>query len=63
MSGIAGDATVSLDAAERATLGAIADQLIPAAHGMPSAAGRCRTAMRPPSAHCVRAPSGPRLAL
>ena len=28
----------ALDAAERATLGAIADTLIPAAHGMPSAA-------------------------
>jgi hypothetical protein len=32
------DALASLDAAERATLGAIADRLIPAAHGMPSAA-------------------------
>jgi len=33
-----GDPLASLDAAERATLGAIADTLIPAAHGMPSAA-------------------------
>ncbi len=32
------DALASLDAAERATLSAIADRLIPAAHGMPSAA-------------------------
>ena len=32
------DAAASLDAAERATLSAIADRLIPAAHGMPSAA-------------------------
>jgi hypothetical protein len=34
----AGDALASLDAAERATLCAVADRLIPAAHGMPSAA-------------------------
>jgi hypothetical protein len=33
-----GDPLASLDAAERATLSAIADRLIPAAHGMPSAA-------------------------
>ena len=32
------DPLASLDAAERATLSAIADRLIPAAHGMPSAA-------------------------
>jgi hypothetical protein len=32
------DPFASLDAAERATLSAIADRLIPAAHGMPSAA-------------------------
>ena len=32
------DPLASLDAAERATLSAIADHLIPAAHGMPSAA-------------------------
>jgi hypothetical protein len=32
------DPLASIDAAERATLGAIADRLIPAAHGMPSAA-------------------------
>ncbi len=32
------DPLASLDAAERSTLGAIADRLIPAAHGMPSAA-------------------------
>jgi hypothetical protein len=32
------DPLVSLDATERATLNAIADRLIPAAHGMPSAA-------------------------
>jgi hypothetical protein len=32
------DPLASLDAAERATLRAIADRLIPAAHGMPSAA-------------------------
>ena len=38
MSGIAGDTAMSLAAAERTTLGAIADKLIPAAHGMPSAA-------------------------
>ena len=34
----AGDPLASLDAAERAALGAVADRLIPAAHGMPSAA-------------------------
>ena len=34
----AADPLASLDAVERATLGAIADRLIPAAHGMPSAA-------------------------
>ena len=34
----AGDPLASLDAAERAALGAVADTLIPAAHGMPSAA-------------------------
>ena len=32
------DPLASIDAAERATLSAIADRLIPAAHGMPSAA-------------------------
>lgn len=32
------DPTASLGAAQRATLSAVADQLIPAAHGMPSAA-------------------------
>ena len=32
------DPLASLDAVERATLGAIAERLIPAAHGMPSAA-------------------------
>jgi hypothetical protein len=32
------DPLASLDAGERATLSAIADQLVPAAHGMPSAA-------------------------
>jgi hypothetical protein len=32
------DPLTSIDADERATLGAIADRLIPAAHGMPSAA-------------------------
>ena len=32
------DPLASLDAAERATLSAVADRLIPAAHGMPSAA-------------------------
>ena len=35
---IPADPLASLDAAERATLGAIAARLIPAAHGMPSAA-------------------------
>jgi hypothetical protein len=34
----AADPLAQLDDAERATLGAIADRLIPAAHGMPSAA-------------------------
>jgi len=34
----AADPLASLDAVERATLSAIADRLIPAAHGMPSAA-------------------------
>ena len=34
----AGDPLASLDATERATLGAVAGALIPAAHGMPSAA-------------------------
>ena len=38
MSAVAGDPLASLDAAERTTLSALADQLIPAAHGMPSAA-------------------------
>jgi hypothetical protein len=37
-SAAAADPLASLDATERATLGAIADRLIPAAHGMPSAA-------------------------
>ena len=38
MSAVAGDPLTTLDAAERETLAAIADRLIPAAHGMPSAA-------------------------
>jgi hypothetical protein len=38
MSAVAGDPLAALDEIERATLGAIADRLIPAAHGMPSAA-------------------------
>jgi hypothetical protein len=38
MSAVAGDPLAALAPAERATLAAIADRLIPAAHGMPSAA-------------------------
>ena len=38
MSAVAGDPYGGLGADERATLAAIADRLIPAAHGMPSAA-------------------------
>jgi hypothetical protein len=37
VSAVAGDPLATLDATERATLAAIADRLIPAAHGMPSA--------------------------
>jgi hypothetical protein len=37
-SAVSADPLASLDAAERAILSAIADRLIPAAHGMPSAA-------------------------
>ena len=37
MSAIAGDPLATLGAGERATLAAVADLLIPAAHGMPSA--------------------------
>jgi hypothetical protein len=37
-SAIPGDPLAALDATERATLSAIAERLIPAAHGMPSAA-------------------------
>jgi hypothetical protein len=39
MSAVADDPLASLDATERATLAAVADRLIPEAHGMPSAAG------------------------
>lgn len=38
MSAVIDDPLASLDTAERATLTAVADRLIPAAHGMPSAA-------------------------
>jgi hypothetical protein len=38
MSTVAGDPLATLEGTERATLDAIADRLIPAAHGMPSAA-------------------------
>jgi hypothetical protein len=38
MSAVAGDPLAALAPTERATLAAIADRLIPAAHGMPSAA-------------------------
>jgi hypothetical protein len=38
MSAVADNPLASLDATERSTLAAVADQLIPAAHGMPSAA-------------------------
>jgi hypothetical protein len=38
VSAVTADPLTALDAAERATLAAIADTLIPAAHGMPSAA-------------------------
>lgn len=38
MSAVADDPLASLGATERSTLAAVADQLIPAAHGMPSAA-------------------------
>jgi hypothetical protein len=38
MSAVAGDPLAALAPAERATFAAIADRLIPAAHGMPSAA-------------------------
>ena len=38
MSVVAGDPLATLDATERETLAAVADRLIPAAHGMPSAA-------------------------
>lgn len=38
MSSLTDDPLAGLDAAERATLAAVADKLIPAAHGMPSAA-------------------------
>jgi len=38
VSAVAADPLASLDAGERANLSAIADRLIPAAHGMPSAA-------------------------
>jgi len=38
MNGEIDDPVTALDAAERATLAAVADRLIPAAHGMPSAA-------------------------
>lgn len=37
MSAAAGDQIATIDAADRATFAAIADHLIPAAHGMPSA--------------------------
>jgi len=39
MSAVAGDPITTLQADELATLRAVADRLIPAAHGMPSAAG------------------------
>jgi hypothetical protein len=38
MSAVADDQLATLDQTERATLSAVADRLIPAAHGMPSAA-------------------------
>jgi hypothetical protein len=38
VSAVAGDPLAALATAERATLSAVADRLIPAAHGMPSAA-------------------------
>jgi hypothetical protein len=38
VSAVAADPVASVSAAERATLDAVADRLIPAAHGMPSAA-------------------------
>lgn len=38
MSAVADDPLASLDTTERSTLAAVADQLIPEAHGMPSAA-------------------------
>jgi hypothetical protein len=38
MSAVADDPLATLDASERATFAAVADRLIPAAHGMPSAA-------------------------
>ena len=53
------DPLASLDAAERATLGAIADRLIPAAHGMPSAA---EVLERRPAAVRAERPARPRRA-